>query len=133
MTMTVASEDHIVVFPQGQASNAPSVDRGAVPASIAEDQLYYWTARWQREEQETLEELARGDVSRGYTCTACTGPPKCGKRTSIAATESRSTTTRAAPSSFAIIATTTFSANRRDVWGSHQRVASGAGSGGASA
>ncbi len=62
MTMTVASsEDRIVIFSQVQASNAPLIDRGGVPASIAEDQLYYWTARWQREEQETLEELARGE------------------------------------------------------------------------
>jgi len=62
-TFAASIGDEHVVFPQGpQASNTPSI--GNMPPSIAEDQLYYWTARWQREEQETLQELAHGEGHR---------------------------------------------------------------------
>jgi hypothetical protein len=31
-----------------------------MPASIPREQAYYWTSRWQQDEQEALAEIARG-------------------------------------------------------------------------
>lgn len=46
----------------GQISNVP-VSRAprSMPASIPVSQRYYWTRRWQTDEQETLDELGRGE------------------------------------------------------------------------
>lgn len=39
--------------------NAP---RGGVPVTIPKGELYYWSARWQADERESLDSIARGDV-----------------------------------------------------------------------
>lgn len=68
--MTTVAVDHfasatrIAVFAETQFTNADPVERGPIPASIASDQLYYWSSRWQSDEQETLDELARGQGRR---------------------------------------------------------------------
>ena len=54
---TVASGNVATVT---QVDNMPVAPRGLVPAAIEEDQVYYWTSRWQEDEGESLGELAAG-------------------------------------------------------------------------
>lgn len=42
-------------------SNVPGPPPG-MPASISRTQLYYWSAKWQADEAETLAELKSGDT-----------------------------------------------------------------------
>lgn len=39
------------------------VPRHGVPVTIPKGELYYWTARWQADEQESLDSIARGDIT----------------------------------------------------------------------
>lgn len=36
--------------------------RHGVPFTVPKGELYYWTARWQADEQESLDSITRGDV-----------------------------------------------------------------------
>jgi hypothetical protein len=53
---------------RGSRTNSRAENRGGVPLSVPACQLYYWTARWQRDEAESLAELEAGD------CVTFEGP-----------------------------------------------------------
>lgn len=56
---SVSGETGRTVHATPADTNAPP-RQGRIPLSIARDQLYYWTARWQEGEAESLADVAEG-------------------------------------------------------------------------
>lgn len=59
---TVA-DSSMTVLVQGSPTNVPSAPFG-MPTEIPRGQVYYWTARWQSDEAESLAELQQGEGIR---------------------------------------------------------------------
>lgn len=55
--------------PSAIASDAPFTSPAGFPESVPRDQLYYWTAKWQSDQNESIRELETGN-SRLFTSAA---------------------------------------------------------------
>lgn len=56
---TLAAESSVAVQ-RAHSTEARGVRHDTFPAAIPRSQLYYWTGRWQTDEQEAVRELRRG-------------------------------------------------------------------------
>jgi hypothetical protein len=57
---------HITV---NNSTNVPSPAVRTLPASIAKDEVFYWSQRWQADELESIRELAAGE-SRDFASSS---------------------------------------------------------------
>jgi hypothetical protein len=62
---TETPHSHVEAFfgdaPSAASNNPPQQQVAGLPFSVPRSQLYYWTTRWQEDEQASLDELARGE------------------------------------------------------------------------
>ena len=57
---TEATSEHITVLPDSTRSTATPHGRVQVPLTMPVEQVYYWSASWQRAEAESLSDYAEG-------------------------------------------------------------------------
>ncbi|MGH8933020.1 MAG: hypothetical protein ACRDZO_20945 [Egibacteraceae bacterium] len=57
---TMVAREALSVASQRLSTNAPPRP-SRIPFSLPSSQLYYWTRRWQEDEAEAVDELARGE------------------------------------------------------------------------